>query len=115
LLIKLKTKTGDAVKFAKLMKQAQEMQQKFGRVQEELGQLELEGSAGGGMVKAVVSGKKELVSLRINPEVVDKNEVGMLEELVVAAVRQAGEKAEAAARERMTSLTGGLSLPGLGI
>ncbi len=98
----------------KLMKQAQEMQQKLARVQEELGRLEVEGSAGGGVVKAVVNGKKDLISISINEEVVDPEDVRMLEDLVVAAVRQAAENAEAEGSEKMKTVTGGLNLPGMG-
>lgn len=102
-------------KLGKLMKQAQEMQKKLARLQGELEQMEVEGSAGGGMVKAVVNGKKELVSLSINPEVVDKSDTQMLEDLIVAAVRQAEEKAESATQKQVATLTGGMGLPGLGL
>ena len=98
----------------KLMKQAQEMQKKLGRVQDELGRLEVEGSAGGGVVKAVVNGKKDLISISINEEVVDPEDVRMLEDLVVAAVRQAAERASAEGSEKMKTVTGGLNLPGMG-
>ena len=98
----------------KLMKQAQQMQKRLARVQEELGQIEASGSAGGGVVKAVVNGKKDLISISIDEEVVDKEDVRMLEDLVVAAVRQAAENAEAEGSERMKAVTGGLNLPGLG-
>ena len=99
----------------KMLKQAQQMQAKLLRLQEEIAVMETEGSAGGGMVKAVVNGKKDLVSISINPDVVDPDDVGMLEDLVLAAVRQAADKAEAEGQERMSGLTGGMSIPGLGL
>ena len=103
-------------KIGKFRKQAQQMQKKLVQLQQDMEHLEVEGITGGGVVKAVVNGKKELISLSIAPEVVDKNDIQMLEDLIVAAVRQAGEKAEAAAQQQMTALTGGISLPpGLGL
>jgi nucleoid-associated protein EbfC len=99
----------------KMLKQAQQMQAKLLRIQEEIAVMEAEGSAGGGMVKAVVNGKKDLVSISINRDVVDPDDVGMLEDLVLAAVRQAAEKAEAAGQEKMSGLTGGMNIPGLGM
>lgn len=99
----------------KMLKQAQQMQAKLLRLQEEIAVMESEGSAGGGMVKAVVNGKKDLVSISINPDVVDPDDVGMLEDLVLAAVRQAADKAEAEGQERMSGLTGGMNIPGLGL
>lgn len=99
----------------KMLKQAQQMQSKLLRLQEEIAVMEAEGSAGGGMVKAVVNGKKDLVSISINRDVVDPEDAGMLEDLVLAAVRQAAEKAEAAGQERMSALTGGMNIPGLGM
>jgi hypothetical protein len=99
----------------KFLKQAQEMQKKLGSVQEKLGRMEVEGTAGGGMVKAVVNGKKDLISVAINPEVVDPAEVEMLQDLITAAVRQACENAEKLAQEEMSALTGGIDLPGLGL
>jgi hypothetical protein len=99
----------------KMLKQAQQMQARLVRVQEEMAQMEVEGSAGGGMVKAVVTGNKDLVSISINPDVVDQDDVQMLEDLVVAAVRQAVEKAEAAGQQKMSAVTGGMNIPGLGM
>lgn len=99
----------------KMMQQARQMQKKLARIQEELEQTRVEGSAGGGMVKAVVNGKKELISIKINPDAVEKDDIQILEDMVLAAVRQASEQAEAVSREQMSALTGGLSIPGLGI
>ena len=104
------------VGIGKLMKQAQQMQKKLAQLQQEAGGLEMEGTSGGGMVKAVVNGKKEIISLTISPEVVDKEDVQMLEDLVLAALRQALEKAETATQQKMAGLTAGMGLPpGLGI
>ncbi|MFH1038021.1 MAG: YbaB/EbfC family nucleoid-associated protein [PVC group bacterium] len=99
----------------KMLKQAQQMKARLLRLQEDMAKMEAEGSAGGGMVRAVVNGKKDLVSVSINPDVVDRDDVPMLEDLILAAIRQAAEKVEEAGREQMSSLTGGLNLPGLGI
>ena len=96
---------------AKMMKQAQELQGKMAQVQEELGRAEIEGSAGGGMVKAVMSGKHELRRLTIDPSLVTPEDVGMLEDLIVAAVNDARGKVEANVKEEMGKLTGGLGLP----
>ncbi|MCX6348797.1 MAG: YbaB/EbfC family nucleoid-associated protein [Candidatus Aureabacteria bacterium] len=101
--------------FGNLLKQAQEMQKKLVEVKEKLEQARVEGTSGGGMVKAVVNGKKELLSLQINPEVVNQADVRLLEDLIVAAVRQANEKTEAITAGEMAALTGGISIPGLGI
>ena len=99
----------------KMLKQAQQMQAKLLRLQEEIAGMEAEGSAGGGMVKAVVNGKKDLISISINRDVVDPDDVGMLEDMVLTAVRQAAEKAEAIGQEKMSGLTGGMNIPGLGM
>ena len=96
---------------AKMMKQAQELQGKMAQVQEELGRAEIEGSAGGGMVKAVMSGKHELRRLTIDPSLVTPDDVAMLEDLIVAAASDAGGKGETHGKEEMDKLTGGLGLP----
>lgn len=97
-----------------MMKQAQKMQQDFMKMQEELDNQTYEATAGGGMVRAVVSGKKELTILEIDPEAVDPDDVEMLQDLVVAAVNEAMRASESAAAEHMNSLTGGLDLGGFG-
>ena len=97
------------------MKQAQKMQQDMMKMQEELESAEYSATAGGGVVTAVVSGKKELSSLTIDPEAVDPEDVEMLQDMVVAAVNEALRKAEASASENMAKLTGGLNLGGLGL
>jgi DNA-binding YbaB/EbfC family protein len=96
-----------------IMKQAQMMQEQLASAQAELAARTFEGSAGGGMVKATVTGGQELVSIEISPDVVDPGDVEMLEDLVVAAVRQALEAAAEAASSQLGGLTGGLDLGGL--
>lgn len=100
--------------FGKLMKQAQQMQEKMMRVQDELASKTVEATAGGGMVTAVVNGKHELVSLKIEKEVVDPDDIEMLQDLVVAAVNEGVRKAQEMAAEEMSKVTGGLNIPGLG-
>ncbi len=90
------------------MKQAQEMQEQLARAQKELAEREFTGTAGGGMVKATVTGGPELVTIEISPDVVDPDDVEMLEDLVVAAVRQAMDAAVEAANTQLGGLTGGL-------
>ena len=97
----------------KLMKQAQEMQSKIVRLQEEMGEHREEAAAGGGVVKAVATGKGELVELSIDPEVAKPEEVEMLQDLVMAAANEALRKARAALEEEMKKATGGMGLPGL--
>ncbi len=96
-----------------LMKQMEKLQRDMERAQQELAEMRIEASAGGGVVRAVASGSGDLVELEIAPEAVDPNDVDMLQDLVLAAVREALEKARKIQEERMGGLTGGLSLPGL--
>ena len=95
----------------KLMKQLQQAQE---RIQEEIATLEVEASAGGGMVTAVMSGEKTLKSLRIDPEVVKGMDVEMLQDLVLAAVNEAARKVDDAVKQKVGGLTAGLKIPGLG-
>ncbi len=97
----------------KMLKQVQKVQQEMARVQEELSRERVEGTAGGGVVRAVASGGGELVSLTIDPSVVDPQDVALLEDLVVAAESEALRKARDLAAERMKAVTGGLGIPGL--
>ena len=99
--------------FGNMMKQAQKMQAKMMEVQEQLAEERVEGSAGGGMVKAIVNGKQELVEIQIDKEVVDPEDVEMLQDLIVAAVNQANKAAAEIASEKMAEVTGGLNIPGL--
>jgi DNA-binding YbaB/EbfC family protein len=91
-----------------IMKQAQQMQEQLAKTHAELAERRFEGSAGGGMVTAVVTGDPELVQITISPDVVDPEDVEMLEDLVVAAVRQAMDEAAKATGEQLGGLTGGL-------
>jgi len=97
--------------FGNILKQAQNMQTRMAEIQEELQALEGEGQSGAGMVRATLSGKGEMRALRIDPAVVDKDEIGVLEHLIVAAVNDARHKAEELSREKMGALTEGLPLP----
>jgi DNA-binding YbaB/EbfC family protein len=99
-----------------LAKMAQQMQAVMARAQRELDELRVEGSAGGGVVRAVVSGKLDIVSVSIDPEVVDPDELDDLQDLVVAAVTDAQTNAKAAAEAKMNKIAGGFGLPaGLGL
>ena len=98
-----------------MLKQMQQLQTKMQEVQTELESTEIEGSSGGGMVKIVANGKNEIVSVTIDPEVVDKDDVEMLQDLIIAAVNQAREKVQEMQSEKMSALTGGLNVPGLNL
>ena len=93
-----------------MMKQAQQMQE---RMQKEMAGLKVEGNAGGGMVTVVVNGAKQVQSLKIDPEVVSKDDVEMLQDLIVAAVNEGVRTAQRMMSEEMSKLTGGLKIPGL--
>jgi DNA-binding YbaB/EbfC family protein len=99
--------------FGNLAKMAQQMQADMARVEQELVDLRLEGTAGGGAVHAVVSGKQDLISITIDPEVVDPDDVDMLQDLIVAAVGDALHQARRTAEEKLSRVTGGLRIPGL--
>ncbi|GAB4246935.1 MULTISPECIES: YbaB/EbfC family nucleoid-associated protein [Deferrisoma] len=98
-----------------LMRQAQEMQRRMAKIQEELAEKTVEAAAGGGMVRCVVNGKQEILSLTIDPEVVNPDDVEMLQDLVVAAVSEAIKKSQEMVAEEMGKVAGGLglNLPGL--
>ena len=98
---------------AAMMKQAQKMQQEMLRMQEEMESKTYTATAGGGMVKAVVNGKHEVLEMTINPEAVDPDDVEMLQDMVIAAVNEAMRAAEAEQANNMSRLTGGLNLGGL--
>jgi len=97
-----------------MLKQAQELQKKMEQLQDELLEKRVEGSAGGGMVTAVVNGKGDMVDVKIDPETVDPDDVEILEDLIVAAVNQAREKARQLAQEEMSKITGGIMPQGMG-
>lgn len=96
-----------------IMKQAQMMQKRMAQLQQELEERRVEASAGGGMVKAVVSGKQQLISLTIDPKAVDPEDVEMLQDLVVAAISEALKQSQQMAQEEMGKVTGGMNIPGL--
>lgn len=98
---------------ANLQRMAQQMQQEMLRVQGELEDLKVDGSAGGGVVQAVVTGKQELVSVTIDPSAVDPADLEMLQDLVVAAVNDALKASRQIGEEKMAAVTGGLRLPGM--
>lgn len=96
-----------------LLKQAQKMQKEVGRIQDELKTKVVEGSAGGGMVKAHVNGSREVLSIKIDPSVVDPEDVEMLEDLVTAAVKQGLKAAKELQDKELSGLTGGMPIPGM--
>ncbi len=98
-----------------MMKQVQQMQAKMEQMQAELEKAEVEASAGGGMVKVVANGKHEILSVTIDPEVVDKDDIEMLQDLIVAAINQAHQKVQELQAEQMSNLTGGIKIPGLNL
>jgi DNA-binding YbaB/EbfC family protein len=95
------------------MKQAQKLQSQVMQMQQELQKKEFEGSAGGGMVKTIINGAQEIVSVTINPDVVDPKEVEMLEDLIVASIKNAQEKVKAASDSTFGGITNQLNMPGL--
>jgi DNA-binding YbaB/EbfC family protein len=97
----------------KMLRQAQQLQQRILKLQEELESATVEATAGGGMVKAVVSGKLRVESLAIDPQVAVSDDVEMLQDLVQAAVNEGLEKAQEMVSGRMSALTGGMKIPGL--
>jgi len=94
----------------KMMKQLQEAQE---RLQAEIAAILIEASAGGGVVKVEMDGQKQLKSLKIDPEVVNRDDVEMLQDLVLSAVNEASRKVEASIQEKVGGLTGGMKLPGM--
>lgn len=97
----------------KLMKQAQQFQERLAEMQERLGEKTIEAKAGGGVVAVVMNGRHEIVSLKIEPEVVNPADVEMLEDLVIAAVNEARGRVDEMIRTEMSQLTGGMPMPGL--
>ncbi len=96
-----------------MMRQAQQLQQRLAKMQEELESATVEASAGGGMVKAVVTGKQTVASITIDPGAVDPDDLEVLEEMVMAAVNEALVKSQELAQQKMAAITGGLNIPGL--
>lgn len=95
------------------MKMIQQMQNRLMKIQQELDEATVEGTAGGGVVRATVSGQRELKSIKIDPSVVDPEDVEMLEDMVLAAVQDAMSQAAKLSEEKMGALTGGMRIPGL--
>ena len=95
----------------KMMKQAQDIQGRMQKMQEDLADLEVEGQSGAGLVKVKLSGKLDLRSLKIDPSLIKPEEAEMLEDLIVAAFQDAKTKAETAVQAKMQEITGGLALP----
>lgn len=110
---KLKTKANNSGGNKDILKQAQEMQGKMLEIQEKLKEKELEVSVGGGTVIAKVNGQKELLGLTLNKDVVDPDDIEMLQDLIVSAVKEAMRQAEEMAEKEMNQVTGGLQIPGL--
>jgi len=98
-----------------MMKQAQEMQKKMSETQEELANQTVEASSGGGMVSATANGSLELTDLKIDPSVVDSDDVAMLQDLVLAATNEAIKKAREMVQSEMSKITGGMNIPGMGL
>ncbi len=96
-----------------LMKQAQKMQKEMAKLQSQLEEKEVSASAGGGVVTAVANGKKEIISITIDPEVIDPDDADMLQDLVLAACNEALRKAEELVSGEMQKITGGMNIPGL--
>ncbi|MCF8010158.1 MAG: YbaB/EbfC family nucleoid-associated protein [Clostridiales bacterium] len=98
---------------SKMMKQVQKMQSDMAKMQEELAKRTLESTAGGGAVKVVANGKQEIVSIEIQPEAVDPEDVEMLQDLILSAVNDALKQAQDMANQEMNKITGGMNIPGL--
>jgi DNA-binding YbaB/EbfC family protein len=96
-----------------MMKQVKELQAKMAKMQEELGNTQLEVTAGGGAVTVVIDGHQRVHSVKISPDAVDLDDLSLLEDLVLTAINEAIKKSQDMAQERLGSLTGGLSIPGL--
>ncbi len=99
--------------FGNIMKQAKKMQEQMGKLQQELETKTIEAQAGGGMVRVVVNGKFEIVSLKIEKDVVNPEDIEMLQDLVSAAVNEGIRKAQEMAASEMAKITGGLNIPGM--
>ena len=100
--------------FGNIMKEAQKLQQQMEKIQSEVAQKKVDATAGGGMVTVEANGKQEIVSIKIDPEVVNRDDVQMLEDLVLAASNEALRKSREMMQQELGKLTGGLRIPGLG-
>lgn len=101
--------------FGNLMKEAQRLQQQMAELQEQVAQKKVEATAGGGMVTVEANGKQEIVSIKIDPEVINRDDAQMLEDLVLAACNEALRKSRELVQQELGKLTGGLKIPGLGL
>ncbi|HUF93651.1 MAG TPA: YbaB/EbfC family nucleoid-associated protein [Candidatus Limnocylindria bacterium] len=101
--------------FGNMMKEAQKLQAQMAALQEEVGKRKVEATAGGGMVTVEANGKQELLSIKIDPEVINKDDAQMLEDLVLAACNEALRKSRELVQQELGKLTGGLKIPGLGM
>jgi nucleoid-associated protein EbfC len=101
--------------FGNMMKEAQKLQAQMEKMQEEIAKKKVDATAGGGMVTVECNGKQELLSIKIDPEVINKDDAQMLEDLVLAACNEALRKSRELVQQEMTKLTGGLKIPGLGM
>ena len=99
--------------FGNLMKEAQRLQQQMQELQEQVGQKKVQATAGGGMVTVEVNGRQEVVSIKIDPEVINRDDPQMLEDLVLAACNEALRKSRELVQQELGKLTGGLKIPGL--
>jgi len=98
---------------ANMVKQAQQMQKRLAELQEELEREQITASSGGGMVTVTLNGKQKIVAIKIDPEVISPDDVTMLEDLITVAINEAQDRVQELVKNRMTSLTGGISIPGL--
>jgi DNA-binding YbaB/EbfC family protein len=101
--------------FGNMMKEAQKLQEKMLAMQEEIAKKEVEATAGGGMVTVKANGKQEILAIKIDPEVINKDDAQMLEDLVLAACNEALRKSRELVQQELGKLTGGLKIPGLGV
>ncbi len=101
--------------FGNIMKEAQRLQQQMAAMQEEVGKRKVEATAGGGMVTVEANGRQEILSIKIDPEVVNRDDVPMLEDLVLAACNEALRKSREMVQQELGKLTGGMKIPGLGM
>ena len=97
----------------KMIREIQQMQKQMMKAQEELGQTNVEGTAGGGAITVTMNGHREVQAVKIAPEVVDPEDVDMLQDLIMAAIADASKKAQALAESKMSGFTGGMNIPGL--
>ena len=101
------------MKMGNMMKQAQKMQKRMMEIQEELANRTVEATVGGGMVTVIANGQQDVMSISIDPEVVDPDDIEMLQDLILAAVNEAHRKAQELMTDEMNALTGGIKIPGL--